>query len=375
MKKYTYFFLIFVLFTIITPVHASEINTKSNNAVLYNLNDNMLLYEKNKDQKVSIASLTKLMTALVAIENIDNLYEYVSFTKSDYEKLLIQDASGSSLNKNKKYTYEDLLYGLILESGADCANALARLTAGNETKFVKKMNEKAKELGMTNTSFANPIGLDDEKNYSTVQDVSILLKEDLKSPILNQIITSLTHKLTDGTTIHHTIYDYMKFFKTEIPTMKGGKTGYEIKSGYALASIASKNGTNLILVTSKGKNIGDHIKDAQMVYNYYFKNYDYQTIIKKNTTLVTLKTKYLSKKNIYIALTKNDPSIDKLHLDVSVCTSIDTDDMGIIEDIFSFVNTDLPYSGRLEDDEYAVRVHGELRATKKSLSELKKILK
>ena len=197
MKKLKYL-LVLVLIAIIHPVYANEININSNNAVLYNLNDNRIIYEKNKDQKVSIASLTKLMTALVAIENIDNLNDYVSFKQSDYDKLIQQDASGSSLKKDKKYTYEDLLYGLLLESGADCANALARLTAGNEKNFVIKMNEKAEELGMKNSSFSNPIGLDDEKNYSTVQDVSILLREDLRNPILKNILTTFTHSVSFG---------------------------------------------------------------------------------------------------------------------------------------------------------------------------------
>ena len=299
MKKYFYF-VIFLLLVFINPVYASEISIKSNNAVLYNLNDNRILFEKNKDQKVSIASLTKLMTALVAIENIDDLNNQVSFVKQDYDKLLRQNASGSSLKKNRKYTYEDLLYGLLLESGADCANALARLTAGGEKNFVSKMNAKAKELGMNNTSFSNPIGLDNKNNYSTVQDVSILLKEDLRNPILNKMITSLTYKLSDGTVIHHTIYDYMKYNKISYPSIKGGKTGYELKSGYALASIATENDTTLLLVTSRANKSPDHIKDAINIYKYFFNNYSYQKIITEGETLVSLNTNYLSEKKVDI---------------------------------------------------------------------------
>ena len=295
MKRFSFFILIFLLLVSVNSVYANEINIKSNNAVLYNLNDNKIIYEKNKDEKVSIASLTKLMTALVAIENIDNLNEYVSFVKSDYDELAKQDASSSSLKKNRKYTYEDLLYGLILESGADCANALARLTAGNENNFVKKMNQKAKDLGMENSSFSNPIGLDNKNNYSTVQDVAILLKEDLNNPILNSILTTFSYKLTDGTVINHTIYEYMKSYKIKIPGIKGGKTGYELKSGYALASIASQNGTTLMLITSKADNKPEHIIDAESIYKYYFNNYSYQTIIEKDDVLVSLKTKYLNK--------------------------------------------------------------------------------
>ena len=299
MKKLNLLLIILFLFTIV-PVKADEIEIESNNAVLYNLNENTIIYEKNKDQKVSIASLTKLMTALVAIEKIDNLNERVKLEKSDYDKLLKQNASRSSLKADTEYTYMDLLYGLILESGADCANALARLTYGNEDNFVKAMNEKAKDLNMNNTSFSNPIGLDNENNYSTMEDVSILLRKDLKNDTLRQIITTLNHKLTDGTKIDHTIYDYMQHFKIDMPYMEGGKTGYEIKSGYALASIANKNGTTLMLITSKANKIPGHVKDAKKLYDYYFDNYSYSPIIKQNDTLVTLNAKYLSKDKIDI---------------------------------------------------------------------------
>lgn len=305
MKKLSVLLIILFLFITI-PVKADEVDIESNNAVLYNLNDNTIVYEKNKDKKVSIASLTKLMTALVAIEKIDDLNQKIRLEKSDYDKLLKQDASRSSLKKDKEYTYMDLLYGLILESGADCANALARLTYENENDFVKAMNKKAKEIGMNNTSFANPIGLDDKNNYSTMEDVSILLREDLKNDTLRQIITTLNYKLTDGTEINHTIYDYMKHFKIDMPYMEGGKTGYELESGYALASIANKNGTTLMLITSKVDKIPGHVKDAKKIYDYYFNNYSYSPVIKEGETLVTLNAKYLSKNKIEI---KSDEDI------------------------------------------------------------------
>ena len=106
MKK---FLIIFLLSIFIIP-SAWALEIKSNNAVLYNLNDDKVLIDKNKDEKASIASLTKLMTALVAIEKIENLDEKVSFIKSDYEKLEQLDASGSSMKKDKQYSYKDLLY-------------------------------------------------------------------------------------------------------------------------------------------------------------------------------------------------------------------------------------------------------------------------
>lgn len=300
MKNLKYLILVIFLSIMIFPVYAEEISLNSQNAVLYNLNDNRILYEKEKEEKVSIASLTKLMTALVAVNNIKNLNEEVSFDKSDYDKLIKQDATSSSLKKDEKHTYEELLYGLILESGADCSNALTRLTFGTEEEFVKEMNKTAKKIGMKNTSFSNPIGLDDKNNYSSMEDMGILLKEDLKNENLNKIINTMTYKLSDGKEIHHTIYGYMKKFNIDIPYMNGGKTGYEINSGYALASTATNDDVTLMLITTKAKEKGDHIRDAKEIYDYYFNNYDYVKIISKGDTLVTLKGKFLSKDKINI---------------------------------------------------------------------------
>ena len=103
-----------------------------------------------------------------------------------------------------------------------------------------------------------------------------------------------------------------------------------------------------------------------------FENPTADLVEKRNKVLNAVKH---SKQNVYIALTKNDPSIDKIHLDIAVCTSLNTKDMKLIEEIFTFLNTDLPYSGKLADDKYAVRVHGEERASERSLAELKKLLK
>lgn len=301
MKKLKLLLVILFCITLSTcNVKAEELDINSNNAILYNLNDNTILYQKNKDQKVSIASLTKMMTALVSIENIENLNEKVTFEKSDYEKLIEMDASGSSLKKDKSYTYEDLLYGLLLESGADCANALARLVSGDEKSFVKLMNEKAKELGMKNTSFANPIGMDDKNNYSSVYDLSILFREGLKNQEFKKIISTFEHTSSDGTEIKHTIYYYMKYSKINMPYIKGGKTGYEIDAGYALATIAYQNDTLLMLITSKAENAPEHIKDAKKIYDYYFKNYGYKTLVKKGYVIASIKTKYLSKEFINI---------------------------------------------------------------------------
>lgn len=254
----------------------NDLSIYSNNAILYNLKDDEILFQKNKDQKVSIASLTKMMTALIAIENINDLNEKVSFQKSDYQDLIAMDASASSLNHEKQYSYNDILHGLMMESGADCANILARLVGGNEKTFVKMMNQKAKQLGMKNTSFANPIGMDDKNNYSTMSDLVLLFKAGLKNDTWKKIATTMYYTLEDGTKIEHTIKLYERNAYIKAPYILGGKTGYETDAGYALATIANKNNTTLIFITSKTNTLNGHIKDA--------KKYT-------NTTSITMDTK------------------------------------------------------------------------------------
>lgn len=300
---------------------ADEIDIYSGNAILYNLNDDEVLFEKKKDEKVSIASLTKMMTALVAIENIEDLNEKVSFVKSDYIDLIRIDASSSSLDYDKKYSYNDVLHGLMLESGADCANMLARLVGGNKDNFVKMMNQKAKELGMKNTSFENPIGMDNKDNYSTMSDLLILFKAGLNNKTWKKIALTMDYTLEDKTKISHTIKLYENLANIKAPYIIGGKTGFETDAGYALATIARNDNTTLIFITSKAKKLNGHIKDAKKVYEYYFNNYSYQTVLKKDDIITSLDAKYLSVDSVDITASsdvklylKNDYNKDDIKL-------------------------------------------------------------
>src|SRR5574344_1267148 len=159
MKKVICFLMAFLM---CTNVYALDISSKY--AVLYNLNDNTVVYEMNKDEKTSIASLTKIMTCLVAIEHIDNMDEYVTITNDEISDLISLNAYVIGLKVGDKVTIKDLLYGMMLPSGADAARALAISLARHENTFVSWMNDKATELNL-NLHFANVIGLDDTNNY------------------------------------------------------------------------------------------------------------------------------------------------------------------------------------------------------------------
>ena len=169
------FFFIFNL-----NVYADDIELKSKRAVLYNMTDDKVLYEKNADQEVYIASLTKMMTALVAIENIKDFNQKVVVT-SDMLKDVTYDLSVAGFNVGNILTYDEILYGIILKSGADATEIAAYSISGSEKEFVKLMNQKAEEIGMNNSHFSNVIGIEGDNHHSTARDVMKLVKYALQN--------------------------------------------------------------------------------------------------------------------------------------------------------------------------------------------------
>ena len=185
MKRVVFF--LFSLFFFCFSVYAEEFDITGEYVTLYNMNEDMLIYSKNDTKKTSIASLTKIMTTLVAIENIDDLEKVITIKERDFDGTVGYSKAGFSVGD--KVTYLDLLYGIILPSGADAVNAIVNNTLGYNS-FIKKMNETAKKIGMNDTSFANPIGKDDENNYSTSSDIAKLLKYALKNETFKKVFTT-----------------------------------------------------------------------------------------------------------------------------------------------------------------------------------------
>ena len=175
-----------VLLILLIPfnVFAEDININSNNAVVINLNNNEIIYEKNKDEVINVASMQKIMTTLVGIEHIDNIDENFTipdgmFSSLDPELMMVGFSSGDKVN------YSDLLYGTMLKSGADAAYALSIHISGSEDEYIKLMNEKAVKLGLNNTFFKNTTGLDEDGQYSSVYDIAILFKYALNNKTFN----------------------------------------------------------------------------------------------------------------------------------------------------------------------------------------------
>lgn len=307
MKKVLSFLLIFVLF--IAKTSALELDISSKNAILYNLDNGEILYEKGADEKVSIASLTKIMTALVALENIDNIDEQIVLTKEDFEGLVEANAVQAGFTVGEVVTYKDLLYGLLLPSGADAAKALARNIAGSEEAFIEKMNTKVAKLNLKSTHFSTVIGLDDSANFSTAKEVATIFKEALKNEQFKTIITTQNYTSSDGKIkFNSTIQSNAKKYNIEIPYVLGGKTGTTSDAGLCLATIAKENGVNYMLITlgaTYDKKAPHNIEDAKTIYDYFIKNYGNQLVVNKEKSFMEIKTKYTDDETLKLYPTKN----------------------------------------------------------------------
>ena len=300
MKKFLS--LIICFFIGVLNVGALELNLYSNNAVIYNYDLDEVIYEKNADEVISIASMTKIMSAIVLIENINNMDTTVVLNNSHFSGLIEKQASLAGFYVGEKVTYRDLIYGILLPSGAEAVQALAIEVFGSNDKLVEKMNEKAVELNLTNTHFVNPFGLDDDGHYSTVKDVALMLKYALKNDFFKEVYTSRKYLSSDKrVTLYSTIVSPLKMINNNASFIKGSKTGFTYDAGRCLASIAydDENDINYMMITARAKNVVTYpVLDAVNSYQKIFDSFTKKILYKNGDTVTTVKTKYAKEKNI-----------------------------------------------------------------------------
>lgn len=295
MKKVVFF--LFSLFFFCYSVYADDFDITGEYVTLYNMNEDTLLYSKNDTKKTSIASLTKMMTTLVAIEEIDNLDKIVTIKERDFEGTVGYSKAGFKVGD--KVTYRDLLYGIILPSGADAVNAVVNNTLGYD-KFIKKMNETAKKIGMNDTSYANPVGKDDENNYSTSNDLAKLLKYALKNKTFKTIFTTKNYKTSNGINLESTVNRYENILNTN--EIKGAKSGFTKDAGRCLASITTLNNVDYLLVVINSSTTSPYnaVKDTITIYDYYNNNYGYKNIINDDTFIKEIPVDFSKEKTYKI---------------------------------------------------------------------------
>lgn len=265
----------FILFLILLfPACIKAIDISATSAILMDMDSGRILYGKNINNIRSVASISKIMTGILAVES-DKLDEEVIIG----DEIDGSYGSGIYIKKGEKMTIRDLTYGLMLRSGNDASLAIAHHTSGSIDKFVKLMNQKAKQLNMRNTTFNNPNGLDEDKgNYSTAYDMALLTSYAMKNEDYREIVK--TKKYTLKTNLN--VYSWTnknKLLRTYKYTT-GGKTGFTVKARRTLVTTASLNNLNLVVVTL---NDGNDFKDHMDLFDYAFDNYKSYEILKKGS--------------------------------------------------------------------------------------------
>lgn len=217
------------------------------------------LYEKNADSRCLIASTTKLMTALVCLENaaLDDVVTAAA-------RHCAVEGSSMYLEAGLRYTVRELLHGLLLASGNDAALALAEHTAGSEEAFVQLMNRKAQDLGLSNTHFENPHGLDGPTHYSSARDLARLMCACMNNPAFCEMTALRVSQAAGQTLLNH------NKLLVQCPGCIGGKTGYTRAAGRCLVSCCERNGMRLVCVTLADP---DDWNDHMRLYDWAYRNY------------------------------------------------------------------------------------------------------
>ena len=254
--------VIFLILLLIIPIKISAFNF-GGSAILMEEDTKRVLVSKNMNKKMLVASTTKIMTAIIAIES-GKINKIVKVT----DKVLESYGSSIYLSLGEKMKLEDMIYGLMMQSGNDAALMIAEYLGGEE-KFVRKMNEKAKQIGMKNTVFANPHGLDEKtENYSTAYDMALLMRYANSNSIFRKITGCKKHTVkTDEKTY---VWNNKNKLLYTYKYTTGGKTGYTKKAYRTLVTSASKEDLNLIAVTL---NDGNDFDNHKKLYEYGFNNY------------------------------------------------------------------------------------------------------
>ncbi|MBM6676312.1 D-alanyl-D-alanine carboxypeptidase [Olsenella uli] len=236
-----------------------------------------VIAEKGAHERMRPASMTKMMTVLVAVERIGDLDAPVTVTGDDFAGLYEANASLAGFEPGERTTARELVYGALLPSGAECCQALARVTAGSTDAFVALMNERAAELGMTDTHFCNTTGLDEDGHYSTVADMATLLRAALQNEDFRAAFTCATHVVPPtnqhpgGFTLRSTLSESLTSYEVPDGRILGGKTGYTEGAGLCLASAAEVDGRLYVLVTAHApgaQDSGQNAWDAVTAYTW-----------------------------------------------------------------------------------------------------------
>ena len=275
------FFIIPLLYIIlflnsITIINAQQLEISAQSAILIDVKTGAIMFEKNKDEKKFPASTTKIMTALLTLEKCKNLNDKIKMSHNAIYSVE-PGSSHIAMNEGETLTVEQALYGLLLASANEVANALAEYVSQDTTAFCKLMNSRAKQLGCKNTNFVNPHGFHNENHYTCANDLALIMKEAIKYEKFTQIINTKryeippTEKQPESRILYNTnkMIQSGKYFNKDVV---GGKTGYTDEAGHTLVTYAKKNDIQLICVVMNEQNT-DAYTDTTKLLDYGFSNF------------------------------------------------------------------------------------------------------
>lgn len=317
LKKICFILLITIFFFNNAPtVFADEINVSAKSAILICADTSEVVFAKNETERLSMASTTKIMTALLTLEAAQVCNREVSIT----DTMVRVEGSSMGLRAGDVVTLDTLAKGMLTCSGNDAANSAAISLAGDTKSFAKLMNERAKQIGMLNTNFVTPSGLDDDDHYTTAYDMSLLGAHAMKNPVFKEIASQKSVTVDFIKPQKRVSYSNHNKLITLYRGCIGVKTGFTKKSGRCLVSCAERDGVRLVAVTL---NAPDDWNDHTRMFDYGFAN------VKKLTpedTKVSLEEPIVSspKKSILvsckdnISLTVNSKDFSKINKKVKI---------------------------------------------------------
>lgn len=277
-KKCSIILCIIIILNFFLPTATMAINVPSESAILIEEKTGRILYNKNSETKMAMASTTKIMTAILAIEYGD-LDDVVVVD----EEAANVEGSSIYIEKGDKITLEDLVYGLMLRSGNDAAYAIATHISGSLKNFVKLMNEKAHIIGATNTNFTNPHGLYEKEHYTTAKDLALITQYAFKNEDFKKIMSAKKADIKINNQVH-TLYNKNKLL-TGYDGGNGVKTGYTIDAGKCLVFSAEREGLQMIGVILRASDIW---AESRILLDYGFEQYTTKNVMKKGEYITSI---------------------------------------------------------------------------------------
>ncbi|MCY8720571.1 D-alanyl-D-alanine carboxypeptidase DacF [Bacillus sp. S10C12M] len=282
----------------------SELAHEAKSAVLIERDTGKVLYNKNSNERLAPASMTKIMTMLLIMEALDEGKIKMSDKVRTSEHAASMGGSQIFLEPGEEMTVKEMLKGIAIASGNDASVAMAEFISGSEEEFVKKMNKKAKELGLKNTSFKNPTGLTEEGHYSSAYDMAIMAKELLKYESITKFTGTYEDYLRENTDKKFWLVNTNRLIKF-YPGIDGVKTGYTGEAKYCLTASAKKGNMRAIAVVFGASTPKERNAQVTKMLDFAFSQYETHPLYKRNETVAKVQVKKGKQK--FVELTTSEP--------------------------------------------------------------------